>query len=305
METANPLIILNPTANRGKMDQYRVLIRDRLAHEQADYVETSRQGEGQELAMNAAKNGRPIIIVGGDGTIHEAVNGILLAGKRVPLGIIAAGSGNDFAYNTLKLPTDPAIALESAFSGRLVAVDAGKINERYFANAFGVGLDADIAATVEAMKKIPLMSGSRLYYTAIVRQLLFGYHRCPRFRFCLDENAYESGVEKRYILIAVSNGPAYGAGFQINPAADCCDGLFDICTIDYTPLLRALKLLPIAKKGQHAGQPEVTFYRARKVHIESRVAVQMQMDGETTSAKSFDAEVLPGALWIRVPGENA
>ena len=305
MENADPLIILNPTANRGKIEQYRTLVRSRLAHEKADYVETSRQGEGQELAFHAAKDGRPIIIVGGDGTLNEAVNGMLLAGRRVPLGIVAAGSGNDFASNALKLPSDPAIAIENAFSGSLVDVDAGKINGKYFVNAFGVGLDADIAVTVEAMKKIPFMSGVRLYYTAIVRQLLFGYHRCPRLTFSLDESPHESGVEKRYVLIAVSNGPAYGAGLHINPAADHRDGLFDICTIDYMPLLRALKLLPIAQKGQHAGQPEVTFHRARKVHIESRVAVNMQMDGETTSATCYDAEILPGALWIRVPGERA
>jgi diacylglycerol kinase (ATP) len=305
METADPLIILNPVANRGKIDQYRALIRNRLAQEDADYVETSRQGEGQELAMHAAKNGRPIIVVGGDGTINEVVNGILSAGRRVPLGIVAAGSGNDFAYNTLKLPSDPAKAIENAFSGRLVDVDAGKINSKYFVNAFGVGLDADIAANVEALKKIPLMSGARLYYTAILKQLLFGYHRCPKFTFYLDDNTHESGEEKRYVLIAVSNGPCYGAGFQINPNADCRDGLFDVCTVDYTPWLRALKLLPIIKKGQHAGQPEVTFHRARRVYIESRVAVHMQMDGETTSAMSFDAEILPGALTIHVAGEKA
>lgn len=304
-ETANPLIILNPTANRGRIDQCRALIRNLLAHEKDDYVETSRQGEGQERAFNAAKNGRPIIVVGGDGTINEVVNGVLLAGRRVPLGIVAAGSGNDFAYNTLKLPSDPARAIACAFSGRLIDVDAGKINGKYFANAFGVGLDADIAATVEAMKKIPLMSGARLYYTAILRQLLFGYHHCPRLTFYLDDNAHASVVEKRYVLIAVSNGPAYGAGLHINPAADYRDGLLDICTIDYMPLLRALRLLPVAKKGQHPGQPGVTFYRARKVHIESRVAVNMQMDGETTSATSYDAEIVPGALWIRVPGEEA
>ncbi|HEX3640683.1 MAG TPA: diacylglycerol kinase family protein [Ktedonobacteraceae bacterium] len=301
MEAGDPLVILNPAANRGKIGLYRAVIRGRLAQEKADYVETSRPGEGQELAMNAAKNGRPIIVVGGDGTINEVVNGILLAGRRVPLGIVAAGSGNDFACNTLKLPSDPAMAIGCAFSGRLVNVDAGKINGKYFANAFGVGLDADIAAAVDAMKTIPLMSGARLYYAAILRQLLFGYHRCPWLTFYLDDNAQQSGAEKRYVLIAVSNGPAYGAGFHINPTADYHDGLFDICTINYTPLLRALKILPIVKKGQHAGLPEITFYRARRVHIESCVPVRMQMDGETTSATSFDAEILPGALSIRLP----
>ena len=305
MEITNPLIILNPTANRGHIDQYRALIRRRLGQEKADYVETSRKGEGQELAFNAAKDGRAIVVVGGDGTINEVVNGVLLAGRRVPLGIVAAGSGNDFAYNALKLPSDPALAIENAFSGSLVEVDAGKINGKYFANAFGVGLDADIAANVEDMKKIPLLSGARLYYAAILRQLLFGYHRCPKLVFALDDNVPEPGAEKRYVLIAVSNGPCYGAGFRINPTADYRDGLFDICTIDYMPVLRALKLLPIAKKGQHAGLPEVTFHRARKVHIESHVTVNMQMDGETTSATSYDAEILPRALWVRMPGASA
>lgn len=107
-------------------------------------------------------------------------------------------------------------------------------------------------------------------------------------------------MEKHYVLTAVTNGPTYGAGFRINPTANPTDGLFDICTIAYAPLSRALKLLPVVQKGEHAGLPEVTFYRAKTVRIESRQPVNIQMDGETTSATRFDAEILPGALWIRV-----
>jgi diacylglycerol kinase (ATP) len=88
---------------------------------------------------------RPVIIVGGDGSVNEVVNGILAAGRRVPLGIVGAGSGNDYAWNTLKLPRDPAEAIERAFTGQLVDADAGIVNGRYFANSFSVGLDADIA----------------------------------------------------------------------------------------------------------------------------------------------------------------
>ena len=100
--------------------------------------------------------------------------------------------------------------------------------------------------------------------------------------------------------MAVTNGPTYGAGFRINPTADYSDGLFDICTITYTPLPRALRLLPKVQRGEHASLPEVTFYRARTVHIESRRTVNIQMDGETTSATSFDAKILPKALLVRV-----
>src|SRR5216683_4596594 len=298
---AHPLVILNPAANRGKMDRLREVVRNRLLREQADYRETTKQGEAKELALTAAKEGRPVIIVGGDGSVHEVVNGILASGRRVPLGIVGAGSGNDFAWNTLKLPHDPAAAIERAFTGQLIDVDAGIVNGEYFANSFSVGLDADIAVAAGQMKKIPFMSGARLYYGTTLKQLLFGYHRCPWLTLRLDDGEQLDEKEaRRYVLMAVTNGPTYGAGFRINPTADYADGLLDICTITYTPLLRALKLLPLVQKGEHASLPEVTFFRARSVHIESQQAVNIQMDGETTSATSYDAKILPGALWVRV-----
>lgn len=306
METSasfgNPLVILNPASNRGKMDKYRALIRRRLEVEpEVEYAETTRQGEARERAMLAAKDGRPVIIVGGDGSVHEVVNGILSAGRRVPLGIVAAGSGNDYAWNTLKLPKDPEAAIERAFHGRLVDSDAGSVNGQYFVNSFSVGLDADIAVAAGWMKKIPFMSGARLYYGTTIKQLLFGYHRCPWLKFTLDDEEQAGAPDlRRYVLMAVTSGPTYGAGFHINPTADHADGLLDICTISYTPLPRALKLLPIVQKGEHAGLPEVRFYRAKAVHIESRKAVNVQMDGETGKASSYDVKVLPDALWVRV-----
>src|SRR5437667_12127095 len=248
----NPLVILNPAANRGKMDRYRTLVLDRVKREQARYVETTKQGEAKELAMIAAKQGSPVIIVGGDGSVHEVVNGILSSGSRVPLGIVGAGSGNDFAWNTLKLPRDPIHAIESAFTGQLIEVDAGVVNGRYFANSFSVGLDADIAVAADRMKNIPFMSGARLYYATTIKQLLLGYRNCPWLSFQLDgKDGSTTKIEcKRFVLIAVTNGPTYGAGFRINPKAKHADGLFDVCTIDYTPQLRALKLLPIVKNGE-------------------------------------------------------
>src|SRR6266566_9868125 len=299
--SSNPLVILNPAANRGHMARYREIVHSRLEREHAEYVETTKRGEAKERARRASNEGRPVVIVGGDGSIHEVVNGILSSGRRIPLGIVAAGSGNDYALNTLKLPHDPAAAIERAFSGQLVNSDAGIVNGRYFVNSFSVGLDADIAVAAGKMKKIPFMSGERLYYSSTLKQLLFGYHRCPWLKFSLDGGEVTGeAAHKRYVLMAVTNGPTYGAGFRINPTADYADGLLDICTITYTPLLRALKLLPLVQKGEHASLPEVTFFRARSVRVESQMAVNIQMDGETTSATSYDARILPGALWVRV-----
>lgn len=294
----NALVILNPMANRGQMQHIRDLVRSRASVEGAEYSETQAAGQAETLARQAADQGRSVIIVGGDGTLHEGVNGLLASQKKVGLGIVAAGSGNDFAWNTLQLPHDPAQALERAFHGRLTAVDAGRVNGRYFANAFSVGLDADIAEAAQHLRRWPLMSGQRLYYSATLKQLLFGYHRCPWLSFTLDGAAPHA--RSRYILLAVNNGPTYGAGFRINPTADHTDGLFAVCAIRYTPLLRALRLLPVVKRGEHQQIPEATFLQARVIQIESQDPVQMQMDGETMLARRFQAEILPGALWVRV-----
>ncbi|MBE3561237.1 MAG: diacylglycerol kinase family lipid kinase [Ktedonobacteraceae bacterium] len=299
-ESSRPLVILNPAANRGHMGRHRALVCERVEREQAEYIETTRPGEARERAELAAREGRPVIVVGGDGSVHEVVNGLLAAGRRVPLGIIAAGTGNDFAQYALKLPMEPEPAIERAFDGRLVDIDAGVVNGCYFVNSFGVGLDADIALATERMKKWPLMNGSRLYYTAALRQLIFGYHRCPWLTVSMDEEIESGGFEKRYVLIAVTIGPSYGAGFRINPFADPADGLFDICAIHYTPWRRALTLLPTVQRGEHADLPEVTFYHARRIRIEGRRMVNALLDGETTCAQSYHAEILPGALWIRV-----
>src|SRR5205823_15130977 len=126
----------------------------------------------------AIEEGRPVMILGGAGSIHEVVNGILSSRRLVPLGIVAAGNGNDYAWNTLQLSHDPTEAIERAFTGRLVDADAGIVNEEYFANSFSVGLDANIAVVAERLKTLPFMSGVRLYYSATLQQLMIGDHHC-------------------------------------------------------------------------------------------------------------------------------
>lgn len=298
MASATTLVILNPAAHRGKMHRHRKLVQHRADQAGAEYVETKMRGDARKLAQQAATDGRPVIIVGGDGSVHEVINGLLSAGGTQPLGIVPAGTGNDFAWNNLKLPRDPAAAIERAFTGTPISVDAGIANDQYFANSFSVGLDADIAKVAERMKRLPFMQGATLYYTTSLRQLFFGYSKCPWLNVTIDGQSGE-GVQ-RHVLVAVTNGPTYGGGFRINPQADPADGLFDVCAIRYIPRMRALTLLPVVKKGEHASEPEVAFHHARTVRIECPNGVNAQMDGETMSATTYDVRVLPGALLVRV-----
>jgi diacylglycerol kinase (ATP) len=304
METApsaaQPVVILNPAAHRGKMRRYRRLIHHQMDKTPGEYVETKQRGDARELAYKAAEEGRPVVMIGGDGTVNEVVNGLLSAGRQVPLGIVPAGSGNDFAYNTLKIPRDRAVAIERAFTGDVISADAGIVNDRFFANSFSIGLDADIAAAAEGMKRLPFMTGLLLYYTSTLRQLLFGYGHCPWLTFTIDGQSVAGEQQSRYVLLAITNGPTYGSGFRINPRADHTDGRFDICAIRYTPLLRALRLLPIVQKGQHEGLKEIAFYHGQTLHIECPRGVNGQLDGETMHASVFDVRLLPGALHVRV-----
>jgi diacylglycerol kinase (ATP) len=295
----SPLVILNPAANRGNMSLYRTVIEQRLRLETSTrYVETQRAGEATELARQAALRNQAVIVVGGDGSVNEVINGILRAGRCVPLGVVPAGSGNDFARNVLLMSGTVNEVVERAFNGPLKHVDAGMVNGQYFANGCSVGLDADVASVAATLRKMPFMSGTRLYYVAALYQLLFRYQDCPWLKFSINDLSADDHF-KRYVLIAVTIGPAYGAGFRINPTADPGDGLFDICAVDYLPLLRTLQLFPGVKEGKHIGVPGVSFHRAQSVMIESNRPMIIQIDGEITQSTTFRASILPRALLVR------
>lgn len=294
------VVILNPAANHGRATRIRPLVERALTGGRGELVLTERPRHGEELAREAAQSGRPVVIVGGDGTLAEAANGILSAQQpaTVPLGLVAAGNGNDYAWNTLKLPRDPAAALEVALSGEVAAVDVGRVNERYFVNSLGVGIDANIAAAASELKRYPFLQGQTLYWAASLREIIFHYDRCPWLK------VYPDGEEtdgRLYALSAITVGPTYGGGFRINPQADMRDGLFDLCTIVKPSKMRALRILGMVSKGQHVTQPEVQMRRVRSIVLESQEPVFAHLDGEVMKASRFDVKILPGALRVRVP----
>src|SRR5215472_14325344 len=245
MMSAPPLVILNPAGGQGRAARLRLMVEKALAHGRGELTLTTAPRTAEKLAREAAEAGRDVIAIGGDGTVAEIGNGILSSSRRVALGIVPCGNGNDYAYLTLKLSKDPLVALETALHGKTTAMDVGQVNERYFLNSLGVGIDANIAAAAEELKGKPLMSGQMLYWGASLREILFHYDRCPELLVSFDEAPGESRL---FALAAVSIGPTYGGGFYINPDADPCDGYFDVCTIWKPSRARALRLLPMIEK---------------------------------------------------------
>jgi diacylglycerol kinase (ATP) len=291
-----PLVILNPAGGHGRALHLRPMIEQALAGGRGELVLTNGPRAAEKLAREAAEAGRDVVAIGGDGTVAEVGNGVLSANRRVAMGIVPCGNGNDYAYETLKLSKDPAVALETALHGEPVAMDVGRVNERYFLNSLGVGIDANIAAAAEELKGKPLMSGQMLYWGASLREILFHYDQCPELLVSFDDGPGESRL---FALAAVSIGPTYGGGFSINPLADPCDGYFDVCTIWKPSRARALRLLPMIEKGRHQGQPEVTFRRARTVTLKASKPIYAHLDGEVITAPDFWATILPGALLVR------
>jgi diacylglycerol kinase (ATP) len=289
-----PVFILNPASRHGR--RLRRPLERALTGGRGELALTDGRGAAERIAAQAATSGREVVAVGGDGTIAEVANGILTSGAVVPLGIIPAGNGNDYAFHTLHLPADLPRALEIALSGTPVPIDVGQVNGRYFVNALGVGIDANIAAAAESMKRIPFLRGQTLYYTASLRELLFHYDRCPELTIVADGR---SDDRRLYALAAVSIGPTYGGGFQINPGADPRDGLFDVCTIWKPKRSRALRLLPMVEQGKHLNEPEVKRLRATEIVLESATEINAHLDGEILRAARFEARLLQARLLVR------
>jgi diacylglycerol kinase (ATP) len=296
--TRPPIVILNPQGNRGRTGRLRKPLEHALASGRGELALTHTTAEAEACVRQAVADGREVVAVGGDGTIAVIANALLAAGSHGPLGIVPAGSGNDYAYETLRLPHDPLEALEVALTGDPVAMDVGTVNGRYFLNSLGVGIDANVAAAAESLKRYPFMRGQTLYWASSLRELFLHYNRCPALEASLDNQHIERQV---YALFAINIGPTAGGGFHVNPDADPHDGYFDVCIVKKPPLLRALQLLPMVEKGTHITQPEVERARVRAIALRSQTPVFAHLDGEIITATSFEVAILPGHLRVRQP----
>ncbi len=299
-DTNRPLIILNAGANRGRTSSLAAtlvgLCRD--LGSLAEIATTGSVGESRHLVQIAAQQGRrPIIACGGDGTIHATAAALLDCGSSVPLGIIPAGSGNDYAHHALGLPTDLRAALTIALYGRPQPVDAARLNDGWLINAFGAGLDANVAwdvrDTVEAGHTH--LRGEMLYTASALKQVLRYYHDLPLLTITLDERRYPA---RRMLLAAVMLGPTAGGGYRFTPAADPTDGLLDVLLARRMPQAKALCALPLARAGRHGWLREVEITRTRRVSIHSPTPVRAHIDGELISARHFRIELVAGALQV-------
>ena len=269
---------------------------------------TSAPGDARRIAAQAS-GFDTVIAVGGDGVIHEVVNGLMeiVPDQRPRLGIVPLGSGNDFARTLVLTPNDPNTALRMMLTGHEKALDLGHVTSDarpegvYFTESLSFGLDAAIALdTTKRRAEGTRQEGEGLFLTSSIKLALRASKGYP----CVARIDGGEPLELTALIFAVLNGPTYGGGFRICPQADPCDGRLDLCYNVRKPWMPHLMfLLALARFGRHTRSSYVRLRKLHEAHVEYAGEVPCQVDGEEFAGTSFSIAVVPDAIRVIVPRE--
>lgn len=299
--------ILNPQADRGRTAQLAASLQQAVSGRlELKLRQTTRRGEAVDLARDAAQDGcDAVVAIGGDGTVHEVVNGLMAApaSQRPPLAVIPAGSGNDFAY-ALGVDGDLRQSVDVLQRGATRAVDVGHVRatadrERYCINNIGLLLEGQINL---ASHQFHWPKGSGLYVRACLQTLL---RRPPIARLDMLRDGTPSIGES--IMLSIGNGPRSGGKFFLLPEARIDDGEFDYLLAAPTNRLRLLWGVASALRG---GRPRAAWMergRFASLAIRSSIPLAAHIDGEPwlrpdEGVRDVAVTVLVGALRVLCPG---
>ncbi|MBO7674749.1 MAG: diacylglycerol kinase family lipid kinase [Atopobiaceae bacterium] len=297
------LIIANPTAHSGRGEAAAIFAMRFFS----SYVTTTSScevrltesgGDAAQMAADA-QDYETVLALGGDGVIHETVNGLMRIPEelRPRLGVIPMGSGNDFARTLGMRINDPEAAIKQLFDGQRRRVDLGVVNGTYFMQTLSFGLDAAIALdTTDRRANSSAQSGSMLFVTSGFKLILTALKGWP-YRAEIDGEVME-GID---IAFAVQNGPTYGGGFRICPRAIPNDGVLDLClTVDKPSLPHSLLLFGLARAGRHVRSKMLELRQVRHLEVSFGTGEQppCQVDGEPLQADRYVVDVVPQALEV-------
>jgi len=295
-------VIVNPAAGAGKTakkwPQIMVLLKSLGLDFEHDITEAP--GHAMELAKSAVGKGCEMVVsVGGDGTIHEIVNGLHEAGggSDVAVGIVNTGTGADY-IRTIGVPRRYKEACKCLLSKNRRVVDLGIVEytkggqrkKRLFVNFAGIGFDAEVVrATTEKFKALGDMPS---YLMGLFSTLMSYENR--------DVSIVVDGEhgERRICTIMLNNGRYAGGGMLPAPNADPGDGFFDVVIIDNITKPDLIVSIPRIYRGTHLTHPKVTLMRAREVEIKPKLTSAVQADGELLGETPVSFSILPAALRV-------
>jgi YegS/Rv2252/BmrU family lipid kinase len=289
-------LFLNPTAGHGRAGRRQARILELLSQSdvQVEYHASQSAGDLEMQVLRQVDAGATrIVVAGGDGSVHEAVNGIMRSGNKAALGVIPTGTGNDFAKACdIPLNWEHATRLlgdRIKARGTPRRIDIGRFNDRYFANGAGVGFDAKVTHIAQSIR-LPI--GDLVYLLAIFKTML-GRIATPHLQIRAGDFSWEGPVT----LAAISNGPWIGGMFHIAPMAVNTDNLMHLLIVNPVTRRRILTLLPKLMNGRHLQEAEITHRPVTAVSIKAEQAIPSHLDGEVQPLQSeFEISVLPGAL---------
>jgi len=296
-------LIINPNANMG--GAWRIAADLRSIVEEfggADWSGTVYPTHAIELAKQAAQDGYQLIIAaGGDGTVHEVINGIMEipAGKRPRFGVVPLGSGNDFAH-AIGMKEDPFEALHQIFTGSPRRVDLGYMEDNrgrreYIDNSIGIGFNATV--TIRS-HKLPVLRGFLMYLVAVLQTIAMDHN--PAY---LHVESDQESWEGKTTMLVMCNGPREGGGFMVAPDAVNTDGIFHYASIGDVSRAFMLRLVPEVMRGTHGRFDKVRMGAFKKLTIKADQPLYIHIDGEIfsgfgTNVDELKLEVLPGVLEI-------
>lgn len=273
------IFIVNPESAKGNAMKIIGNIEKVCKQEHIEYevCYTLAQGDATRLAQSYKDDENIIYAVGGDGTLSEVLNGVI--GTKNKIGIIPAGSGNDF-YRTVK-----------ELAKAEIESDVGVINGKYFLNIACVGIDAEVANNVPLMKK-KNVKVKNLYTASIL--YTFTHFKFKQIHF----KSQEKDEKGNFTILSICNGRYYGGGYNISPEASLEDNYFDVYYINKLRLPSIINLLLKLKKGKLEQDKRTNHFKTNNITVTSEEPIRFNVDGETIENTKFEIKIIPKAIKI-------
>lgn len=273
------IFIVNPESAKGNAMKIIGNIEKVCKQEHIEYevCYTLAQGDATRLAQSYKDDENIIYAVGGDGTLSEVLNGVV--GTKNKIGIIPAGSGNDF-YRTVK-----------ELGKAEIESDVGVVNGKYFLNIACVGIDAEVANNVPLMKK-KNVKVKNLYTASIL--YTFTHFKFKQIHF----KSQEKDKKGNFTILSICNGRYYGGGYNISSKASLEDNYFDVYYINKLRLPSIINLLLKLKKGKLEQDKRTNHFKTNNITVTSEEPIRFNVDGETIENTKFEIKIIPKAIKI-------
>lgn len=281
------ILFANPSSGRGKGANVLSIIENflKLSNEVFSSISTNSLEQSLFLLRESVTKypEAKVVVVGGDGMIHAAINNI----KGNPIGLIPAGTGNDFARALGLSLEDPIENIRRVLSAGIEEVDLGKVGDEYFAAICSTGFDSIVN---ERANKLKWPRGKMKYNIAMLLEL-------PRFKPRNYEIVIDGKrLETQAMLIAIANGLSYGGGMKVCPAADLQDGWLDVMILAPVPKLEFIRIFPSVFKGLHITHPAVSILQGRSIQINANAVAYA--DGERIGDLPIDVSISHNRLKV-------